>query len=244
MRVRNFRTAASAARALARDIARSIDANPSLVLGLPTGRTPLPVYRRLVDLHRRAGLDLAKVRTFNLDEFVGLSGDDPRSYQAFMHRHFFDHVNVPAGRRHFLDGSARDLDRECRRYDRAIRRAGRLDLLILGVGVNGHVGFNEPGAALVGPTHRTRLHRSTREANREWFGGRLDDVPRQALSIGMTAVLGAHRVILLAIGGHKARVVERMVSGLVTPRLPASFLQLHPAAEIWMDDEAGARTGC
>ena len=239
MRVRVFRSADALARALAHDIARRISETPRLVLGLPTGRTPIPFYKDLVQLYCAGRVDFSRTTTFNLDEFVGLDGDDPRRYRAFMQRHLFDHVNLARRRVHFLNGAARDLARECARYERAIRRAGGIDIQILGL--NGHIGFNEPARALIARTHRTRLTAATRRANAALFGNRASAVPRAALSMGMATILQARRVVLIATGAAKARCVERMVNGPVTPRLPASFLQLHTNAEVWVDRAAIAR---
>jgi len=238
IRVRVFRAADRLARALARDIARRLSATPRLVLGLPTGRTPIPFYQDLVRLYCAGLVDFSRAATFNLDEFVGLDADDPHSYRAFMRRHLFDHVNVPRRGIHFLDGAARDAARESARYERAIRRAGGIDVQILGLGVNGHIGFNEPGRALVARTHRTRLTPATRRANAALFGHRTSAVPHDALSMGMATILQARRIVLIATGASKARSVERMIRGPVTPRLPASFLQLHPNAEVWVDRAA------
>ncbi len=239
MRVRVFPTADSVARALAREVARALAAQPSLVLGLPTGRTPIPLYREIVRLHRAGRADFRGAATFNLDEFAGLAAGDPRSYHAFMRRHLFDHVNLSRGRIHFLDGAARDIARECARYERAIERAGGIDLQILGLGANGHIGFNEPARALVARTHRTLLKPATRRANASLFGNRA--VPRAALSMGMATILHGKRIVLLATGAGKARGVQRMIEGPVTPRLPGSFLQLHRQAEVWLDRAAAAR---
>jgi glucosamine-6-phosphate deaminase len=241
MRLRVFRSADAVARVFARDVARRIRRNPSLVLGLATGRTPVPLYAELVRLHRASRVDFAQVRTFNLDEFLGLPTRDPHSYRSFMRRHLFAHVNLPRRNIQFLNGSTRDVDRECVRYERAIRRAGGLDLQILGLGANGHIGFNEPGDALNAHTHRTRLRVATRRANAPLFDGRLNAVPREALSMGMATILYSRRIVLLATGAEKARCVERMLRGPVTPRLPASFLQLHRGAEVWLDRAAASR---
>lgn len=212
-----------------------------MVLGLPTGHTPLPVYRALIALHQRGLADFSQAKTFNLDEFVGVPGDDPRSYRAFMRRHLFDHVNVPRRHQYFLDGVAADAERECRRYERALHRAGGIDLLLLGIGVNGHVGFNEPAASLQGATHEARLRPSTRRANRDLFGNQLASVPRSALSLGMSTILGARRIVLLATGAAKAHAVRQTVQGPITPRVPASFLQLHGNVSVWVDEEAAAQ---
>ena len=243
MRVRVFTTAEALGRALALEVARRLAEKPDIVLGLPTGRTPVPLYRELVRLHDAGRVDFRRASTFNLDEFAGLAPDDPRSYQAFMRRHLFDHVDLSRRRIHFLNGAARDVARECARYERAIVRAGGIDLQILGLGSNGHIGFNEPGDALVARTHRTRLTPATRHANASLFGNRVSAVPREALSMGMATILYGKRIVLLATGAAKARCVQRMIEGPVTPRLPGSFLQLHRHAEIWLDRAAAGRLG-
>jgi glucosamine-6-phosphate deaminase len=241
MRIRTFSTPDVVARALAHDIARAVAREPALVIGLPTGRTPIPLYHELVRLSESGRLDLSRARTFNLDEFVGVSARDPRSYHAFMRAHLFRHVNLPRGRTHVLNGAARDIVGECERYERAIARAGGIALQILGLGMNGHVGFNEPARALVAATHPARLGPATRRLNAPLFGGNTSAVPREALSMGMATILRARRIVLVATGAAKAGCVRRMVTGLVTPRLPASFLQLHSNAEVWLDRAAAAR---
>jgi glucosamine-6-phosphate deaminase len=240
-KIRIFAAADTAARALAIEIAKSLAANPRLVLGLPTGRTPIPLYRELARLYAEGAVDFSRATTFNLDEFLGIRADDPRSYQAFMRRHLFDRVNLPARRVNFLNGAARDVARECARYERAIARAGGIDLQILGLGSNGHIGFNEPARALVARTHRTRLTPATRRANASLFGNRASAVPHEALSMGMVTILRARRIVLVATGATKAACVERMLAGRVTTRVPASFLQLHPNAEVWLDRAAAGR---
>lgn len=224
-------------------VAAAVRATPALVLGLPTGRTPVALYRELAALAAAGRVDLSRVRTFNLDEFVGLGAHDPRSYRAFMQAHLFGPAGIPPARVHFLDGLAADLEAECVRYEREIAAAGGLDLLLLGIGANGHVGFNEPGAGLHARTHVAELHEETRRANASLFGGDLEAVPRRALSMGMATILGARRIILLATGGEKADAVQRAVEGLVTTEVPASFLQLHPAVTWLVDEAAAARLG-
>ena len=241
IRIRVLETPDAVARAFSRELARCVRRNPTLVLGLATGRTPIPVYQQLVRLHDRGRLDLSRVTTFNLDEFAGGAQRDRRKYRTFMDDRLFGRVPISPARIHFLDGAARDLDAECRRYERAIEHAGGIDLQILGLGTNGHIGFNEPGEALHAHTHRTRLREPTRRANAFLFGGRVAAVPREALSMGMATILYARRIVLLATGAEKSRCVERMVRGPVTPRLPASFLQLHRGAEVWLDRAAASR---
>ena len=243
MRIRIFPTPESAARALAAAVAAAIRAQPTLVLALPTGRTPVALYRHLTALHQGGGVDFSRVTTFNLDEFEGIAPSDPRSYRSFLQRHLLGQINLSPRRIHYLVGDAADPDAECARYERAISRAGGIDLLILGLGRNGHIGFNEPGDFLLARTHRVKLAADTRHANRALFGGRAAAVPRAALSIGIGTILDARRIVLLATGAAKARPVERLVHGQLTPRLPASFLQLHTAVELWLDRAAAARLG-
>jgi glucosamine-6-phosphate deaminase len=239
MRVRVFGTAEALACTLALDVSHRVSDKPRMVLGLPTGRTPIPLYRELVRLHRSGRIDFSQATTFNLDEFLGLTADDPRSYRAFMQRHLFDHVNV-SPRVQFLQGTPVDVDRECQRYERAIERVGGIDLQILGLGMNGHIGFNEPARALMARTHLTHLKPATRRANVRFFDNRMNAVPREALSMGMATILHSRRIVLLATGATKARCVQRLIEGPVTPRLPASFLQLHRCAEVWLDRAAAS----
>jgi len=239
VKVRTFSSPRAAARALARDIARRVSLNPRLVLGLPTGRTSIPLYDELVALSRARAIDFSHVTTFNLDEFLGLSADDPRSYHAFMRQHLFDHVNLSPRRTHLLNGAARNPSVECARFERAIARAGGIDFMVLGLGGNGHIGFNEPNRSLVTHTHRTHLSGSTRRANAFLFGHR-NRVPREALSMGMGTILRARRIVLLVAGRSKARAVKRVLSGQLTTRVPASFLQLHRDVDVWLDEAAAS----
>jgi glucosamine-6-phosphate deaminase len=243
MRLRLFRNAEVLARALARKVARLIETRPHPVLGLPAGRTPILLYRELVRLHARGRLDLSGVTTFNVDEFVGCGPSDACSYRAFMRRHLFGAVNVPTRRVRFPNGRAGDLAAECRRYERAIARAGGLDLLLLGLGRNGHVGFIEPAAGLPVETHVASLAPATRRANAALFGGALSRVPRRGLSMGIGTMLRARRIVLIVTGARKASMLARAMEGPVTPAVPASFLQLHAACEVWADAEAAPRLG-
>ena len=237
MTVRIFETAAQASAAVARIIARQLKVNPASVLGLPTGRTSAPVYKELVRLRP----DFSRARTFNLDEFVGLTSQNKRSFRAFMDRHLFCRVNLPTGHVHFLNSAAEDLDAECARFERAMARAGGIDLLVLGIGGNGHIGFNEPGPALIARTHRARLTAATRRANAGLFAGRPAMVPREALSMGMGTILSARAVVLIATGRSKARAIKALRSGRITPFLPASFLQLHHNVTLVLDRVAAGR---
>lgn len=241
MDIRIFDTPEEAAAALARRIAGALRERPATVLALPTGRTPVGTYAELRRLHAAGEADFSEASTFNLDEFAGVAPGDPGSFRAFMEKHLFGAVNVRPERIHFLDGTAADPDQECERYESEIDEAGGIDLQLLGIGANGHIGFNEPGEELVGRTHRVVLAESTRRDNATLFGGDPARVPREALSMGMATILKARGIILLATGERKAQCVERTVHGPLTTRLPASFLQLHRHAELYLDRAAAAR---
>jgi glucosamine-6-phosphate deaminase len=213
------------------------------VLGLATGRTPVPIYRRLVARHARGLVRFDGITTFNLDEFVGLPTGHPGSYRSFMDRHFFGPAGVDPRHVRFLDGQAPDLDAECARYDRDIVGAGGIDVQLLGIGANGHIGFNEPGPALAARTHRARLRPQTRRANAVFFDRDAERVPAEALSMGMASILGARRLLLVATGRAKRRAVAGMAEGGLTTRLPASFLQLHPRVDVYVDEAAAADLG-
>ena len=232
-----FPDPATAARVVAARLAAAIQANPRLVLGLATGRTPIPLYEELVRQSAARQLDWSSVTTFNLDEFVGVPPEHPGSYRQFMQMHLFRHVNLSPERINFLTGTG-DLDGECRRYEAAIMAAGGIDVQILGIGTNGHIGFNEPGPVLQSRTHRVTLKPETRRSNATLFGGDEDDVPHEALSMGMATILQARSLVLLAHGGSKAGCVARAVHGPLTTELPASFLQLHHDVDVILDEGA------
>jgi len=224
----------SAALATAQFLARLLRAQPASVLGLPTGRTMIPVYQTLISLHRRGRADFSKATTFNLDEFVGASPGNEGRYRAFMRRYLFDAVNVSRRRTHFPgeQGSSPSS------YDEMISAAGGLDLCLVGIGMNGHLGFNEPAARLTPRTHRVRLMPATRRANAYLFDGRLREVPRLAHSMGIATILTARTVVLLATGASKAPIVRRAIGGPVTTRVPASLIQTHPNALVVLDRAA------
>jgi len=236
-----FATPDDAGWAVAARVADAVRRDPALVLGLASGRTPLPAYAELARLHATAGLDFSRVTTFNLDEFVGAGSGRPGRFRRYMQEQFFDAVNLDPARVGFPDGVAADLAKECDRYERTIADAGGLGLQILGIGANGHIGFNEPGDALVARTHVVRLHDSTRRDNAALFGGDVAAVPHEAISMGMGTILSAASIVLIATGERKAACVERMVNGPVTTRLPASFLQLHARTALYLDAAAASR---
>jgi glucosamine-6-phosphate deaminase len=240
-RVSVFPNERAAARALARRIVDALAANPPLVLGLPTGRTPVGLYHELAALAARGRADFSHATTFNLDEFLGLPPTHPGSYRRYMESHLFGRVNVLPARVNFLDGSAPDPIAECARYEQAISAAGGIDVQILGIGTNGHIGFNEPAADLHARTHRVRLKPETRRSNAALFGGALSEVPTEALSMGMATILQARSIVLLATGRSKADCIERMLNGPITPQLPASFLQVHRDVDVLMDEAAAEK---
>ena len=238
MDVRVFDTAAEASRAVADRIAATVRGKPNAVLGLPTGKSPVATYAALRSMYDTGSIDFSEVRTFNLDEFAGIDDTHPGSFRRFMEEHLFRHVNLAAHNIHFLNGAADDLDEECVRYEQAIDAAGGIDLQLLGIGANGHIGFNEPGDELTAWTHRVALHDVTRRDNAPLFGGEIGRVPREALSIGMGTILKSSAIALIATGERKAACVQRMVRGPLTTRLPASFLQTHRHVEVFLDRAA------
>jgi glucosamine-6-phosphate deaminase len=220
-------------------VAAAIRKNPCLTLGLPTGSTPLGMYSELIRYHRE-GLDLSGIQTFNMDEYVGVDANSPESYRSYMFREFFDHVNVPAKSIHIPAANPGDgFDAEAMRYEKLIRNAGGLDLQISGIGVNGHIGFNEPGSGRTSRTRVVRLADSTREGMRRYFvNGR--DMPRSAITIGVGTIMEARAVVLLASGIRKAGAVAGALEGPVTTDIPASALQRHPHVTVILDQAAAS----
>jgi glucosamine-6-phosphate deaminase len=221
-------------------VAAALQANPQIVLGLPTGRTPVEFYAELSRRVEGGLVNLTQATTFNLDEFVGIPATHPGSFRAFMNVHLFDRVTLSPGQIHFLDGLAADSEQECQRYERAIAAAGGIDLQILGLGSNGHIGFNEPAPQLVARTHRMTLEPETRRDNAGLFGGDPAAVPAEALSMGIATILQARRILLVARGAAKAEIVARVLEGPVTTEVPGSFLQVHPNVEVVLDPEAAS----
>jgi glucosamine-6-phosphate deaminase len=226
-------------REVAHRVVEALRRTPDLVLGLPTGRTPLDVYAELRRLYAAGEVDFSRATAFLIDEFVGLDSLDEGSFRRQLGEQLLSVVNFDQTRIHALNGLA-DGEAECRRYEDAIVAAGGLGLLLLGIGANGHIGFNEPGRTLVSRTHRVALLESTRRDNAGRFGGDLTRVPAEALSMGMATILHADTILLIATGQHKAAVVERMIRGPLTTQLPASFLQLHQRVEVYLDRAAAS----
>lgn len=240
MRISVFKDERILAKTLAGQVAQSLVEKPDLVLGLPTGRTPIRFYHELGSMHAKGQLDFARATTFNLDEFLGIPSSHPGSYRSFMQEHLFSRVNIPPERINIPNGAASDPAAECVRYEGAIAEAGGIDLQILGIGTNGHIGFNEPARELAGTTHRVVLKASTRHSNAGLFGGDESQVPKEALSMGMATIMHARRIVLIATGKSKARCIQRVVHGPITPKLPASFLQMHRHVELMLDESAAS----
>lgn len=229
-----------AAQAAADFIAQALVAKPDLVLGLATGCTMEPVYDRLVQKHRDEGLDFSRCRTFNLDEYAGLEADNHGSYHHFMRERFFDRVNIDLRNTHLPDGMAKDLEAECANYEKQIVDSGGIDLQVLGIGLNGHLGFNEPLSAFRSRTRLQTLSRMTRAQNAPLFPS-LNKVPHCAITMGVGTILEARRCLLLATGEEKAGIVASAIEGPLTAMITATALQLHPACTILLDEDAAGR---
>lgn len=220
-------------------VAQEIKEKNDLVLGLATGSTPEGLYRLLVQMYQEGTLDFSKVITFNLDEYLGLAPTHPQSYAYFMHQHLFAHINIKAENIHLPDGLAKDLPAFCREYEEKIAAAGGIDLQILGIGRNGHIGFNEPNDYLSAGTHVVSLAEETIDANSRFFNSK-DEVPRQAVTMGMGTILKAKKILLMANGKTKAEAIKGTLSGKITTKIPASFLQLHRDLTVIIDEEAAS----
>jgi glucosamine-6-phosphate deaminase len=232
-------TAEEASVIAARHVARVVRQKPNAVLGLATGQTPLRMYQELVRLHQEHGLDFSGVTTFNLDEYVGLESNHAASYHSFMREHFFRHVNVQAKRIHIPDGMSAHIPAFCRQYEEAIQAAGGIDLQVLGIGSDGHIGFNEPSSSLASRTRIKTLTAQTRQDNAAAFGGP-ESVPVHVITMGVGTIMDTREVLMLAFGPKKAAAVAAAVEGPITAMNPASILQMHPAARCVVDEDAAA----
>lgn len=237
MRIVVCETYEEMSRAAADKIAGLLREKPACVLGLATGTTPIGLYADLVSDVRAGKASFAEAETFNLDEYRGLAPDHEQSYRYFMRKHLFDHIDVDQARTHVPDGSNPDADAACDAYERAIEAAGGIDLQLLGLGHNGHIGFNEPLDRFPVRTHRVKLTESTIEANSRLFDN-IEDVPRQAYTMGVQTIMRARQILVVANGAKKAQAVHDMCFGPVTPECPASILQLHSNCVVVADDEA------
>ena len=215
---------------------------PDTVMGLATGSSPVGTYQQLIEWYKKGDLDFAQVRTVNLDEYAGLAPDHSQSYRRFMQENFFDHINIPRENTHVPNGLAPDLEAECRRYNQVIQSLGGIDIQLLGMGHNGHIGFNEPGQAFELETHVVDLTDNTIEANARFFASR-DEVPRHAITMGIKSIMQAQRIVMVVSGADKADIVRAAFAGPVVPQVPASILQMHPNFILVGDKAALSKLG-
>ena len=227
----------SMSRKAANILSAQVILNPTCVLGLATGSSPVGMYKQLIEWYKRGDVDFSEVRTVNLDEYVGLAPDHDQSYRYFMQSNFFDHINIKPENTNLPNGQAADLAAECKRYNQVIHSQGGIDMQLLGMGHNGHIGFNEPGDTFDLETHVVDLTERTIEANARFFATP-NEVPRQALTMGIKTIMQARRILVVVSGEDKADIVKAALTGPVTPKVPASILQLHPNVMLVADKAA------
>jgi glucosamine-6-phosphate deaminase len=227
--------------AVAYVVAGRLEEEPSTVFMLPTGITPLGMYRRLVEMHRSGGLSFANATFFNLDEYLGLAPDHGASYHVYMKEHFYGLIDADPARVFVPDGTAPDPEAECERFEAAIREAGGIDVCVLGIGRNGHIGFNEPGASFDSRTRVVELSESTRKVNASDFSA--DRAPERAITAGMATIFDSKSVLLLASGTNKAGAVAAAMEDEVSESLPASMLRSHPSTVLFLDEAAASNLG-
>jgi len=231
---------ATASREAARYLAALIRRKPAAVLGLATGNTPIPLYRELIRLHLEEGLNFSGCTSFNLDEYVGLGADHPASYRRFMQENLFSSINLPSNRIHIPDGMTLDIPAHCAAYEKSIAEAGGIDAQVLGIGSDGHVGFNEPTSSLASRTRIKTLTQRTRSDNAHFFGSE-NDVPHHVITMGIGTIMDARAVLLLAFGKTKADAVAGAVEGPISASNPASILQMHPTAKLYLDEQSASK---
>lgn len=213
-------------RKAANIISAQIISKPDCVLGLATGSTPLGIYKQLIQWYNKGDLDFKDVTSVNLDEYLGLAGTHEQSYRYYMNKNLFEQVNINLARTFVPNGKAQDINAECSAYDKRIKDMGGIDLQLLGIGEDGHIGFNEPDDSFVKATHVVDLHESTISANSRFFES-ADEVPRQAITMGMVSIMQAKKILLVANGEKKREILKKAFEGPITPQIPASILQLH-----------------
>ena len=224
-------------RMAANIISAQIIMKPKCVLGLATGSTPIGTYKQLIDWYNKGDLDFSEVTTINLDEYKGLSPDNDQSYRYFMNQNLFNHINIDKNNTYVPDGLEPDSEKACSKYNEIIRSNGGVDLQLLGLGNNGHIGFNEPGEAFEKETHCVKLTESTINANARFFE-KIEDVPTEAYTMGIKAIMQARKIVVVVNGAQKAQIVKEAFFGPVTPKVPASVLQLHNDVTLVGDKEA------
>ena len=218
-------------------ISRKVRQFPEVTLGLATGSTPVGTYKRLIEDHRDNGTSYKKVTTFNLDEYIGLSGENPQSYRYFMNTQLFNHLDIHKENTFVPSGTAEDLDAECRSYENKLKNHGGIDIQILGIGNNGHIGFNEPGTSFSSKTHIVDLAQSTIEANARFFN-HIKEVPTRAITMGISTIMQSREILLLASGEAKAGAIQQLLGNGVNEHFPASILRNHPNVKIIADEAA------
>ena len=241
MQVFVYKNEAEVGKAAGMIVASEILKKPDCILGLATGSTPIPTYQEMIRMNKEGILDFSKVRSFNLDEYIGLSPEHVCSYRRFMNEQLFDHINIDKANTHVPCGIGADHEADAKAYDAAVEAAGGIDLQILGIGHDGHIGFNEPGAAFELGTHCVSLTEETIEANKRFFDGDVNQVPKQAYTMGIKTIMQARKVLMVANGAGKADIVKKAFFGPVTPEVPASILQMHPDFTLVLDAEAASR---
>ena len=237
MKIYRTKDYADMSRKAANVISAQIIMKPDCVLGLATGSTPIGLYKHLIEWYEKGDLDFSQVRTVNLDEYKGLSRENDQSYYYFMHQNLFDHVNIPSDNTHLPNGMEPDSEKECARYTQLIDSMGGVDLQLLGLGHNGHIGFNEPAEVFAKDVNCIDLTTSTIEANKRFFAS-ADDVPKQAYTIGIKTIMKAKKILIVASGEDKAQILRDAFLGPITPHVPASVLQLHNDVTIVADEAA------
>jgi glucosamine-6-phosphate deaminase len=221
-------------------LASQITLKPNSVLGLATGSTPVGTYRELVRIYNEGDISFSEVVTFNLDEYYGLDKENPQSYYYFMMDNLFKFTNINTTNIHIPDGRAKNIENECIGYENKIKQAGGIDIQLLGIGRNGHIGFNEPDVKFEAQTHLVTLDEDTIEANSRFFTS-LEEVPNQAISMGIKTIMHSRKILLLASGEEKVETINSMINGKITPELPASVLQLHPDVIVLLDEKAACK---
>lgn len=240
MIVNRFKDYEKISEKAAYSVIKLIKDKPDCVLGLATGSSPVCMYHILTEAYKKGEVDFSRVKTFNLDEYSGLSDNHPQSYFQFMKENLFNHVNIKPENINMPNANHSNLKDSCIDYERKILDAGGIDLQILGIGINGHIGFNEPGTSFSGRTHMIKLHEDTRKANARFFDC-LDDVPKEAITMGIKTIMQTRRIILLASGESKTDAVYKLVFSEINENFPASVLQLHPNVEILIDEIAASK---
>ncbi|HJG96981.1 MAG TPA: glucosamine-6-phosphate deaminase [Romboutsia timonensis] len=218
-------------------ILSQVTLKPNSVLGLATGSTPIGMYENLVKLNKNGDIDFSEVRTFNLDEYYKLPKESDQSYHYFMYKNLFDHININPENIHIPNGMTADVDAECERYDKLIKEAGGVDIQVLGIGNNAHIGFNEPTINFEKGTHLVELEESTIEANSRFFDN-IEDVPKKAITMGVGSIFKSKKIMLIATGENKAEAIYNTVYGKVVPEVPASILQFHSDIVLILDKKA------